>query len=1047
MINPGVNEEIEGTFGVVEVVSPARLTFNGTGSLRVNFDTMTMAKVMGVRGSDIHFVSGAYDIGGGYYAPAIGDYDGIVTDISFDGADVTMSDLRRAYPGVGSVTGDVSDISVTGGTVNINGGPGIGSVKGDVSNINITSGTVTLTCAYESSTKAYPFLGSTEGNVYGIDISDGTVNFGYMPRSSIWEGAPVIGTANTDATCTGISVSGGRFDIAKSDSDAKYLQLATYGQSRGGEETSITGGRWVLSQYNSRDYGKPDIVEYPSESQQRFLGVPLPDNCVTYFVKSEGSGNVDGVWRIIPKTNIKQYTVSAETLTLTYDGQDVAHTEYDATVKRGEDPVTTGITITKKWKPAGPGDDWIEWNYRNEDPKLPGTYDVLFTIPKSVDPVTEDLYAAAEKQGKLVIEPLKLDDSYTVTIWASKPYDGSPDYKFEGKRITITKQTDDGRYSMTLTGVNGEAVFKSAEVNEKNLKITSLKDVVGVNLPEGGVKATANPGIVASTLTKLEGAQVTPRHYDGTDTIEVEALFFKASGQSDRVRIPVDAGFTLTDVSLADPMNGAIPNYPYKAAELGIYIVSGTIQQWPDDDEGFDFSRVREDTDGVFKVPCLDENGDQMNAVTRHPVTVTSIMGADKVYDGTTTLPTDDVTPVFDDQLDDLKLKNDDYTLTGLNYESPNAGKQAITGTFSWTVPRTAEKVLEKFEEEVSGGNYDGYFAYLNSAAWNYEIVGDEKSPTSTFFSTATGTISKRPITIDDVTVKNKANDGTTTAEVVSVTFDGLVEGESLTLGEDYTATASFLDSDSGENKRVTVTVTLREDGPFSKNYTFEEDSLTANATATASITGPKPGGGGSSGGQTKPSHAIEVEQTAGGSAQVDKDRAPEDSEVTVTATPDAGKQVSSVTVVDEKGNEVEVTPNDNGTWTFEMPGGDVTVRVTFACDGGALCPSEPYPDVDQSQWYHAAVDWAISGGVMTGYGDGTFGPDRFVTRSEAAAVLWNAAGKPALEVDESALPADVPAGEWYTGPVAWSLAEGIFNGNGDGSFAPAGELTREQAA
>ncbi|OUO32638.1 S-layer homology domain-containing protein [Olsenella sp. An293] len=196
------------------------------------------------------------------------------------------------------------------------------------------------------------------------------------------------------------------------------------------------------------------------------------------------------------------------------------------------------------------------------------------------------------------------------------------------------------------------------------------------------------------------------------------------------------------------------------------------------------------------------------------------------------------------------------------------------------------------------------------------------------------------------------------------------------------------------------------------------------------------------------PTYEPEIVVPGGGGTVTTDPRYPEQGdEVTITPEPDEGKVVDTVEVTDKDGEPVEVTDNGDGTWTYRQPAGSVTITVTFACDGGALCPSEPYPDVDQSQWYHAAVDWAISGGVMTGYGDGTFGPDRFVTRSEAAAVLWNAAGKPALEVDESALPADVPADEWYTGPVAWSLAEGIFNGNGDGSFAPAGELTREQAA
>ena len=1038
--------------GIVTVKPDATLTFAGEGRLRIQSNAQREVKtpILGIRGSNIQFNSGDYYIKGNDRAPAIGDMIDAVTNIRFAGADVDMASIsmRGDYPCVGSVKGDVSDISFSAdGHVKLIGSPCIGSTYGSVSNIFISGGIVELNPAHMTDNKR-PLIGSYQGAVKKVEIKDSSISFMYDIISDTWELAPVIGTSNKEAACSDVSISGGKFDIWKSTSDWEDLTLITTGQEGGGAGPVLSGGKWTLSMAALGGYGKPDIVEYPEEGQ-RFLGISLPEECVTYYVKRDG---VDKIYNIIPKTDIGEYDTSlAETLRLTYNGKGVDSTEYDVTVYRGTN-LFKG-SITKSWCLDDSG-DWTEWKYTNDKPKLPGTYCVRFDIPKSVDPDNEKLYAPKTVYGTLIIEPLELNSDYDVTIYTSKPYDGTTRHTFENATIIISNKTGDDEYSMSLTRVNGEAEFNSAKVGETGLTITRLEDVVGVSLPEGVVTAKADPGIVAVKLTRLVAVQVKPRHYDGTDDIDVddvEALIFSVDdsqddfSQDDFVRVPIDAGFTVTDVALVNPYQGDYPSYPYNVADFSRYVANLSITQWPDNGEGFNFDEVKSESAEKFEgIMCVDENL-EMAAVTRRPVTVTSIDSANKVYDGTTELPNGASDPVFSNQLNEKELGEADYKLDVKGYASKDAGKQSISGTIIFTGPRYYDEVLNKYGDDEE--DFPFVFAYLNSAAWNYEIVDADGKPTEDISSTATGIIYKKPLTITGVTVKNKANDGTLEAEVESVTFNGLVKGESLTLGKDYTATASFSDSDSGEDKPVTVTVTLLEDGPVSKNYTFEKDSLTDKANATASITDPKPGGGGSSGGQTKPSHAIEVEQTAGGSAQVDKDRAPEDSEVTVTATPDAGKQVSSVTVVDEKGNEVEVTPNDDGTWTFEMPGGDVTVRVTFACDGGALCPSEPYPDVDQSQWYHAAVDWAISGGVMTGYGDGTFGPDRFVTRSEAAAVLWNAAGKPALEVDESALPADVPAGEWYTGPVAWSLAEGIFNGNGDGSFAPAGELTREQAA
>ncbi|MCR8907563.1 S-layer homology domain-containing protein [Thermophilibacter sp. ET337] len=195
----------------------------------------------------------------------------------------------------------------------------------------------------------------------------------------------------------------------------------------------------------------------------------------------------------------------------------------------------------------------------------------------------------------------------------------------------------------------------------------------------------------------------------------------------------------------------------------------------------------------------------------------------------------------------------------------------------------------------------------------------------------------------------------------------------------------------------------------------------------------------------SEPTYDVEVPEAEGGKVAV-SDASPEEGDkVTVTATPDEGQEVREVVVTDAEGNEIEVTPGEDGTYTFEMPKGDVTVEVTFGCDGGELCPTHSYADLDQAEWYHDAVDWAVTSGAILGYGDGTFGPGNALTRAEMATILCRLAGEP--EADLEGLPSDVPATEWYANGVAWALAEGVFNGNGDGSFDPAGAITREQAA
>ena len=205
----------------------------------------------------------------------------------------------------------------------------------------------------------------------------------------------------------------------------------------------------------------------------------------------------------------------------------------------------------------------------------------------------------------------------------------------------------------------------------------------------------------------------------------------------------------------------------------------------------------------------------------------------------------------------------------------------------------------------------------------------------------------------------------------------------------------------------------------------------------------PIPGGGG--GGAT--SYGVTVADCEHGKISAEPAKAAKGDTVTVTVTPEEGFEVRAVNVTDAGGKAVEVSRNADGTFSFVMPAGNVTVSAVLGCDGGALCPSAGLTDVDQSQWYHDAVDWAVSTGVMTGFGNGLFGPDVDFTRAQMAQILWNVEGNPA--VDYPVAFGDVSEGDWFYQAVAWAASEGIFEGYDDGSglFGPDDALTREQAA
>ena len=189
------------------------------------------------------------------------------------------------------------------------------------------------------------------------------------------------------------------------------------------------------------------------------------------------------------------------------------------------------------------------------------------------------------------------------------------------------------------------------------------------------------------------------------------------------------------------------------------------------------------------------------------------------------------------------------------------------------------------------------------------------------------------------------------------------------------------------------------------------------------------------------PSYAITVEQPDHGTVTVTPNRATQGTTVTITATPDQGYQVNAVTVTDRFGDAVQVTENADGTYTFPMPNGQVTITATFVETEAPV--GEPFLDVNEGDWFYDAVAYAYENGLMDGVGGNRFAPNSATTRAQLVTILYRLEGQPAVSGD---LPfTDVEAGTWYTNAVVWAAQNGIVNGVGDDTFAPGNDLTREQ--
>ena len=196
------------------------------------------------------------------------------------------------------------------------------------------------------------------------------------------------------------------------------------------------------------------------------------------------------------------------------------------------------------------------------------------------------------------------------------------------------------------------------------------------------------------------------------------------------------------------------------------------------------------------------------------------------------------------------------------------------------------------------------------------------------------------------------------------------------------------------------------------------------------------------------PTYPPTVEEPENGTVTTSPSRPKEGDRVTITPKPDEGFEVDGVVVEDANGNEIEVTQNQDGTYSFTQPDGKVTITVTFRCDGGELCPGHHLTDVSKDAWYHAAVDYVVAHGIMEGMSATTFSPNTEVTRAQAVQILYNLEGQPDISDENLGYPyEDVNAEEWYGNAVYWARITGVATGYGDGTFQPGDSITRQEFA
>ena len=340
------------------------------------------------------------------------------------------------------------------------------------------------------------------------------------------------------------------------------------------------------------------------------------------------------------------------------------------------------------------------------------------------------------------------------------------------------------------------------------------------------------------------------------------------------------------------------------------------------------------------------------------------------------------------------------------------------------TVSYTSDKT------SVATVDSDGHVTIVGAGEATITATAAETADYVSASASYTLTVARAELTI---TAKNQSayvGDAAPELGADSYTVTGLVNGESLTTALAILPTVQYVD-ENGQPVEPDMTKSgetiIRVGGAAaSGNYVivaFTDGKLTVSA---------RPSSGGGGGGRT-PTYPV----TTPSGVDSSKKSAAKGDVVTITVKPEPGFEVEEVIVTDAKGNQIKVTANADGTFSFIQPDSQVEVQTVYAEAGG------PFSDVARSDYFYDAVTWAKDNNITGGVGDDLFGADRSCTRAQIVTFLWRAAGSP--EPKGAANMTDVPQDAYYAKAVAWAIENGITSGTGENRFSPDATCTRAQ--
>ena len=526
------------------------------------------------------------------------------------------------------------------------------------------------------------------------------------------------------------------------------------------------------------------------------------------------------------------------------------------------------------------------------------------------------------------------------------------------------------------------------------------------------------------------------------------------------------------DIFVADYEAGSIPSPWYSGIEVNGVAFSGMMDDLKV--EQYQYTTAKGDELGVGDIGYLDlGTAGAAAAIGGYRYTMSAI-DADNVtgeQDFTINVVTDIVDKAFygeDDFVDALNGKTfygDEWAFDGSKVSLYNASAP-YTGAKSVVVKDANGNVVESVE---AAGRYTVTVQAVPSAE-NYAFGGTFRAE-FTYFRGQVDTASVEAIATidgqnvpfgtvygdDEPTSLGRVYDGTAVEPVITVKAGAAT----LAAGSDYTVTY--------KNAQGEVVDSMVDAGTYvvavslSDEYVFASDGAQAHwfvveiqkrsfdsLSYVPNTTDPSQGdiaGVLYTGSEIDPVLVGSYKGTDGDTYTVTLD--PSWYQITgITYKAAGAERYTDVDSIVEPGEyRLAVTPTSvckNYTWL----GGDG--NVTYVIDLTVIALGSFY-DVPSDAWYAGEVSKAFSLGYVNGMGNNLFFPEADMTRAQFAQVVYNMAGEPAFNENQSGTYptqfSDVEADAWYAKAVSWASEAGIVNGTSDTTFDPEGKISREQIA